>query len=250
MRHLDLCSGIGGFALAAGWSGIKTVAFCEIDKECQRVLNKNFNRPRIHQDIRKLNGKKYKGIGLITAGYPCQGFSVAGNRKAEKDHRYLWGEVFRIIKQSKPTFAICENVYGHVNLGLDKVLHDLESINYSTQSFIVPSLSVGRNHRRDRVFIVAYSSSNGFNWGKVTKSIKKTNENIQKRKKKDISYERRCSVWSFLDRKGKKIGRRGTKSPPLRVANELPRRMDRVKMLGNSVDPLIIYNLMRCINNG
>jgi len=247
MKHLDLFSGIGGFALAAQWAGIETVAFCEIDNECINVLNKNFPAIPKHRDIRDLDGKQYEGIDIITGGYPCQPFSVAGMQKAAKDNRHLWPEMLRIITQAKPTWAICENVYGHVSLGLDSVQHDLEANGFTSQPFIIPALSTGANHNRDRVFIVAYSSSNGLNGRTTTRSDAEANDNSKKRAKQNSNHER-CSGLRFgMDWQGNKIGRRGTKPPPLRVDDELPKRMDRNKMIGNAIDPMIAYEILRTI---
>lgn len=247
LRHLDLFSGIGGFALAARWAGIETVAFCEIEKKCQMVLRKHWSRSTIHSDIRKLNGRDYAGVDIITGGYPCQPFSVAGSQKAEEDERHLWPEMLRVITQAKPTWAICENVYGHISLGLDGVLHDLEALGYACQPFVVPALATGANHNRERIFIVAHSASHGQYEGEVPSSDGEANEYSEKREKKN-SDDERCGGLRFgLDWEGNSIGRWGIKPPALRVDDELPNRMDRNRMLGNAIDPMIAYELMRCI---
>ena len=153
MRLLDLFSGIGGFSLAASWAGIKTVQFVEYDKYCQKVLDKNFKGVAIHGDI-----KTYKGVrgsaDVITGGFPCQPFSVAGNRRGAEDYRALWPEMFRIIKEVRPAWVIGENVAGIVNMELDNVLLDLESEGYETQPFVIPACAVDAKHRRDRVWIL------------------------------------------------------------------------------------------------
>lgn len=233
--------------MGARWAGIETISFCEIDSNCRKVLNKNFPDPPIHTDIRKLNGLDYEGIDIITGGYPCQPFSVAGGQKAEEDPRHLWPEMFRVITQAKPTWVICENVYGHVKLGLDCVLHDLENIGYACQSFIIPALATGANHNRERVFIVAYSASNGCDGGEIPRSNAETNDHGKEGKKENSNNERCVSLRFGVDWKGRQIGRWGTKPPALRVANELPNRMDRNKMLGNAIDPMVAYELMKCI---
>jgi DNA (cytosine-5)-methyltransferase 1 len=162
IRHLDLFSGIGGFALAAKWvGGIETIGFCEIDQWAQKVLNKNFPGIPIHNDVKTLDPKNYGRIDLISAGYPCQPFSVAGKQKGKDDDRHLWPEVFRIIKGSRPRMVLCENVAGHVNMGLDEVLSDLESEGYAAQPIVIPACSVDAPHRRDRVWIMAYSIGTG-----------------------------------------------------------------------------------------
>ena len=157
--HLDLCSGIGGFALGLQNTGyFKTSAFCEIDSYCQKVLNKNFPDIPIYSDIRKFSPTK-ENINpfIITSGFPCQPFSVAGRQKGKDDDRNLWKETFRIIKESKPTWFIGENVSGIVRMYLDTILEDLESANYSTRCFIISAQSIGAKHERERIWIVANS---------------------------------------------------------------------------------------------
>lgn len=249
MRHLDLFSGIGGFALAARWANMETIAFCEIDKFCQKVLSKNFPRIPIHNDIRTLKGEDYAGIDIITGGYPCQPFSVAGGQKAHEDERHLWPEMFRIIAQAKPTWAICENVYGHIALGLDRVLYDLESIGYACQPFVIPALGAGANHNRERVFIVAYSPGDGLHEGETAGSYGKADEYFTQRSNKDSNNEGCGSIRFGVDRKSNQIGRWGIKPPPLRVDDELPDRMDRNKSLGNAIDPMIAYQIFQQIIN-
>jgi DNA (cytosine-5)-methyltransferase 1 len=248
LTHLDLFSGIGGFALAAKWVGISTVGFCELDEPCIKVLKKNFPGVHIHKDIKSLNGEKYEKVDIITGGYPCQPFSVAGSQKAQEDDRHLWPEMRRVIAQAKPKWVVCENVLGHIRLGLDDVLFDLESLGYSTQSFVVPAVAAGANHRRDRVFIVAYSSSHGRNESSATGSNGTANGGSAKRGDKDSDNERRGSVWAGVDWGCNQAGGRGTKPPPLRVDDGLPGRMDRNKMLGNAVDPRIVKTLLLAIS--
>ena len=153
--HLDLFSGIGGFALAAGWAGYQTVGFCEIEDYPRRILSKRFPGVPIHGDIRELDGSIYRGVDLITGGYPCQPFSQAGQRKGKEDDRHLWPELRRVVAQARPAFLVAENVAGHITLGLDEVLADLESEGYTGRAIVVPACAVNAPHRRDRVWIVA-----------------------------------------------------------------------------------------------
>ena len=248
MKVLDLFSGIGGFSLAAEWAGFETTAFCEIDESCQKVLKKHWPDVPIHSNIKELNGADYAGIDIITGGYPCQPFSVAGNQKAQSDDRHLWPEMFRVIAQAKPTWSICENVLGHVRLGLDKVLNDLESIGYACQPFIIPALAKGANHNRERVFIVAYAASNGLNESAPTGSDGATNEYSAQGQEENSNNERRGGLRFGVDWRGCAIGRWGIKPPALRVDDELPDRMDRNKSLGNAIDPMVAYELLRAIS--
>lgn len=189
MRHLDLFSGIGGFAYAARivWGDeYRNVGFCEIDPFCQAVLRKNFPGCQIFGDIRTLANTPSTGlegsdrgkptfterigrIGLITGGFPCQPFSVAGRRRGTSDDRYLWPEMFRVIQRFKPLWVIAENVGGLVTwnegMVLEQVCIDLESEGYEVQPFIIPACAVNAPHRRDRVWIVAHGSSEQ-NYGK------------------------------------------------------------------------------------
>lgn len=160
MNHLDLCSGIGGFALAARWMGWQTVQFVEIDKYCQKVLAKNFQGVPIHDDLRTFNASEFMGsIGILTAGYPCQPFSQAGKRHGNADPRHLWPEVRRVIAEARPAWIVCENVAGHITMGLDDVLSDLEAEGYAAQAVVIPACATGAPHRRDRVWIIAHAAS-------------------------------------------------------------------------------------------
>ncbi len=249
MKHLDLFSGIGGFALAAQWAGIETVAFCEIDDFCGKVLNKNFSSIPIHKDIKTLDGRDYAGIDIITGGYPCQPFSVAGSQKAQDDDRHLWPEMRRIIAQAKPTWVICENVYGHIALGLDSVLHDLESIGYACQPFVIPALAAGANHNRERVFVVAYAASNGCDESKATRSNEAADGYSEERKNKNSNHERRCCLRAGVDWKSGTAWGWGAEPEPIRVDDGVPNRMDRNKSLGNAIVPQVAYEILRCIRD-
>jgi len=163
-QHLDLFSGIGGFSLGLEATGeFETVAFCDYDPFCQKVLRKHWENVPIYGDIKELTNEKLKANGInnidiITGGYPCQPFSVAGNKKGEQDPRHLWPEYFRLVKECRPTWVIGENVGGHIKLGLDTVLKDLESEGYSARTFSISAASIGANHKRERVWIVAHSN--------------------------------------------------------------------------------------------
>jgi DNA-cytosine methyltransferase len=157
LTHIDLFSGIGGFALACRWNGIKTVQFVEIDKFCQKVLNKNFPGVPIEPDIKQFDGKKYAGSFILTGGFPCQPFSCAGKRNGKEDDRFLWPEMLRVISEVRPRWIIGENVAGIINMELDNCISDLEREGYEVQTFIIPACAVNAPHRRDRVWIVANS---------------------------------------------------------------------------------------------
>jgi DNA (cytosine-5)-methyltransferase 1 len=162
MRHLDLFSGIGGFALAASWvwgDEYENVGFCDNNKFCQQVIKKNFKNAKIYSDIRDLDGTKIKKLDLLTGGFPCQPFSFAGKRRGNQDDRYLWPEMLRVIRETRPRWIIGENVAGIINLALDQVLADLEREGYTIQAFVIPAAAKNAPHRRDRVWIVGHDDT-------------------------------------------------------------------------------------------
>jgi DNA (cytosine-5)-methyltransferase 1 len=184
LKHLDLFSGIGGFALAAQWAGIETVAFCEIEPYAQKVLNKNFPGIPIFLDIKKLKRSDIHGaVDIITGGFPCQPFSVAGRKKGTKDDRDLWPQMFRIIQEFKPSWVIGENVANFVNMAFQRTKTDLESEGYEVQPLIIPACAVNAPHRRDRVWIVGYSKHNGSFTTEKQRGIDKRGNNNKERKK-------------------------------------------------------------------
>jgi len=156
VKVLDLFSGIGGFSLGLERAGMETVAFCENDKFCQKVLAKHWPNVPVHNNIEELDGREYKGtVDLICGGFPCQPFSVAGQQRGKEDDRALWPEMLRVIREVEPAWIIGENVPGIINMELDNVLSDLEGAGYSCQTFVIPACAVDAKHRRDRVWIIA-----------------------------------------------------------------------------------------------
>ena len=164
IKHLDFCSGIGGWAIAFRELGINTIAFCEIDKYPRQVLQKNFPNIPIFNDLKELTYEDIKertgvdGIDILTCSYPCQPFSVAGKQKGEEDPRHLWPDTFRLVQECRPTWFVGENVSGHIKLGLDTVLQDLASEGYDTRTFIIPASSVGAWHKRERLWVIGYKA--------------------------------------------------------------------------------------------
>jgi len=156
--HIDLFSGIGGFALAARWAGLETIAFCENDPYCKKVLRKHWPDVPIHDDITKLDGTGFRDIFLITGGFPCQDISSAGTGAGIDGERSgLWTELHRIISEVRPRFALVENVPALTFRGGTRVIGDLAEIGYDAEWQIVGADDVGAPHRRKRIWIVAYS---------------------------------------------------------------------------------------------
>jgi DNA-cytosine methyltransferase len=164
LKTLDLFSGIGGFSLGLESTGFfETIGFVEKDKFCQKVLKKHWSNINIEEDIRNVKGEKYQA-DVVTGGFPCQPFSVAGKRKSTADDRYLWDEMLRVIRETKPRWVIGENVEGIVNINegmvLRQVLNDLENEGFKSQCIIIPASGIGAWHQRKRIWIMAYSDSN------------------------------------------------------------------------------------------
>jgi len=161
---LDLFSGIGGFSLGLESTGFfKTIAFVEKDKFCQKVLQKNFPNIPIEDEVRNVKGEKYRS-DVITGGFPCQPFSVAGKRRGTDDDRFLWDETIRIVSEQKPKWFIGENVEGIINIQDGMVFRqihdDLENESFEVQSLIIPASGVGAWHQRKRVWIIGCNKKN------------------------------------------------------------------------------------------
>ena len=226
--HLDLFSGIGGFALAAKWNGYRTVGFCDNEPYPQAVLKKHWPDVPCHKDIREVRGELYAGVTLLTGGFPCQPFSVAGKQRGKDDNRYLWPEMLRVIQEAKPTWIIGENVAGIVNLALDQVCADLEGQGYEVEPIIIPACGVDAQHRRNRVWIVADSNNKGSqgHWG-----------------------SKKCGSELFIGEGGEAKQAEWLPEPSVgRVANGIPNRSHRLKGLGNAIVPQVASEIIRCIN--
>jgi DNA-cytosine methyltransferase len=164
LKLLDLFSGLGGFSLGLESTGFfETIAFVEKDEFCQKVLKKNFKNIPIEGDIRNVKGDRYKA-DVITGGFPCQPFSVAGKRKGTDDDRYLWDETIRVVRECKPKWFIGENVEGLINIQdgmvLRQVQDDLEKEGFKVQCLIIPASGIGAWHQRKRIWIIGYNVSN------------------------------------------------------------------------------------------
>ena len=164
LKLLDLFSGIGGFSLGLESTGyFETIGFVEKDEFCQKVLKKNFNNIPIESEVRNVKGERY-AADIITGGFPCQPFSVAGKRRGKEDDRYLWDETIRVIRECKPRWFIGENVEGIINISEGRVLQqiqkDLEKEGFEVQCVIIPASGVGAWHQRKRVWIIGHNLSN------------------------------------------------------------------------------------------
>jgi DNA (cytosine-5)-methyltransferase 1 len=240
MNHLDLFSGIGGFSLAARWTWGKdhnVIAFVEQDKYCQKVLNKHWNDVPIINDIRNYTHERTQTVDLLTGGFPCQPFSVAGKRRGNEDDRFLWHEMLRIIKESTPTWIIGENVTNIVNMELDNCIIELEDEGYEVEAFIIPASAVEAHHRRDRVWIIAHTKNDRCEYTVYAKG----KENFGRGVMAQIPIK---GIFGF-DKKG--FYEEVCAAEFVRKANGIPGRVDRLRGLGNAIVPQVAYEIMRCI---
>ena len=192
MTHASLFSGIGGFDLAAEWMGWHNAFHCEINEFCTKILNYHFQDAEHYTDITRTDFSKWGGrIDVLSGGFPCQPFSLAGQRKGADDSRYLWPQMLRAIREIRPTWVVGENVAGILTMvqpgaevevggqaslfGEDyrkRVLHrqeyvieticrDLEREGYAVQPLLIPACAVGAPHRRDRIWFIAHRTNAG-----------------------------------------------------------------------------------------
>ena len=167
MNHLSLFSGIGGLDLAAEMAGFQTVGQCEWADYPTKVLEKHWPDVPRWRDIRTLTGESFyektglRTVDVVSGGFPCQPFSVAGKRRGKEDDRYLWPEMLRVIRELRPAWVVGENVAGIISLALDQVLADLEGEGYACRTFVFPAVALDTPHRRDRCAIVAHTKGPG-----------------------------------------------------------------------------------------
>lgn len=276
LKLLDLFSGIGGFSLGLESTGFfETIGFVEKDKFCQKVLKKHWNNINIEEDIRNVKGEKY-AADIITGGFPCQPFSVAGKRKSTADDRYLWDEMLRVIREVKPRWVIGENVEGIVNINegmvLRQVLNDLENEGFKSQCIIIPASGIGAWHQRKRIWIISYANT-GFSVrenkeiqsrGNATTNGSEDVSNSDSKRLAHSNGPKLCTpeqqgldndkkriwnkIWSFSSRCSEQTGSGKTWwqtqsefcGVPNGVSYELDKdRSNRIKALGNSIVPQI-----------
>jgi DNA (cytosine-5)-methyltransferase 1 len=279
MTHASLFTGIGGFDLAAQWMGWENVFQVEIDPFCQKVLAKNFPNTTRYEDIKKFEGQKYRGtIDILTGGFPCQPYSIAGKRKGNKDSRHLWPEMLRVIREVQPKWIVGENVGGLLSwdkgLVFEEVQTELETEGYEVQSFLLPACAVDAPHRRDRIWIVANAIRRNGNICEG-KGIQSPDEARRETRPSDYTE------WFITNNNNKGlqgsaiIGGIGgirqnsgeqfagllcpdwqnfpTQSPICRRDDGVSNRVDRIKSLGNAIVPQVAFEIFKSIesvNNG
>ena len=293
LTHFSLCSGIGGLDLAAEWAGFETVAQCEIDEYASNVLAKNFKGvPNLH-DIRTVTNERLawygidgKEITVVSAGFPCQPYSLAGKGRGDRDSRDLWGEVARVLGGIKPPWFVGENspgLFARQNQRFfRRVLDDLTALGYSVGWGIWGACDVGAPHRRERVFFIANRNisdatiercnSNEIQRGEFTESGDE--KNTRRVQESRVQFERVCGsilysasdIVGMFGSEGETQRPRGSRSdngnrtqrdasgewwqtePNVdRVVDGVPARVDRLRCLGNAVVPAQAYPIFKAI---
>jgi DNA (cytosine-5)-methyltransferase 1 len=260
LKLLDLFSGIGGFSLGLESTGyFETIGFVEKDEFCQKVLKKNFNNIPIESEVRNVKGDRYKA-DIITGGFPCQPFSVAGKRRGTEDDRYLWDETIRVIRECKPRWFIGENVEGIINISEGKVLQqiqkDLEAEGFEVQCVVIPASGIGAWHQRKRVWIIGYNLSNSNSRNVETR--REGQRGVCKESKGQRSSSNATSFRKTLSNSNSRLSIGENKEvqqtwweaqsklcrTPNGISYELDKdRKNRIKSLGNSIVPLIAREL-------
>lgn len=248
MIHGSLFSGIGGFDLAASWMNWVNAFHCEINPVLRRILRYHFPNAISYEDIKKTDFTVWRGlIDVLSGGFPCQPYLIAGERKGKDDERHLWPEFLRAIREIQPRIVLGENVRGLVNWNGGLVFHevqtDLEAEGYEVIPFLLPSAGIGAPHERYRVFFIAYSNSS-----------KRSERGVYEKKPETAGgytsplYTRKnWSAWEDFPIE-----------PPLRSGNNgipsgldgitVPRWTDEtIKAAGNAVVPQLIYQIFKSI---
>ena len=275
MTFGSLFSGIGGIDLGLERAGMTCAWQVEIDPWCRQVLTKHWPNVRRYEDVSAVGGDTLEPVELIAGGFPCQDVSVAGQRAGIQDGNRsgLWSEFHRIIRELRPRYVFVENVPGLLTNGMGRVLGDLADIGYDAEWEVLSAADVGAPHLRKRVFIVAHTQivqCNGRNdnsricqqGGTVSKfgnrsrtkdvadaisnatgATYRSSGRSSEQRWDDESVGQRDTVGSHTgdgsadvsDAQRERENWWTTEPDVGRVANGVPRRVDRLKGLGNAV---------------
>lgn len=282
LKHIGLFEGIGGFSLAARWMGWETIAWCEWDKKCQKLLSKRFPESKQHGNIKETDFTIYRGqCDIVTGGFPCQPYSAAGRRKGKEDERHLWPEMLRAVREIQPSWVVGENVPGLLNwnngMVLSEIKTDLENSGFEVfPPCILPACGIGAPHRRDRVWIIAYNDkvkgqpiAPNREW-KSGQQIKErdevwseplpimqggvaTNSDSNQRSKGGVyktepkKTERYAGPFDALSYERNTWENFPAQSPVCRGNDGVPNRVDRLKQLGNAIVPQVALQIFKAI---
>lgn len=229
MKVLDLFSGIGGFSLGLERAGFKTVAFCEIEPYCRAVLKKHWTDVPQYDDVRTMPAIS---ADVVCGGFPCQPFSISGKHGGKNDDRYLWPAMRDVIEKSGASWVVCENSAEVLRMVFDEIASDLEAIGYEVgEPLVIPACAVNADHRRDRAWICANSNKVGLQGGG-----KKTVQRLE------ILPRELAGIFES-ERSRRSISKPGM----LRSYRGISYGVDRIKAIGNSVNPVIPEIIGRAI---
>ena len=234
----SLFSGIGGIDLGLERAGMTVKWQSEIEPYSCRVLKKHWPDVPNLGNIKEINWEEVERVDVIAGGYPCQPFSLAGQRKGTDDPRHLWPYFLRAISELRPRFALLENVRGHLSMGLDRVLADLTSIGYDAEWQIVRASDIGANHRRERLIIVAYPDERAMERGIYSGISPETIEGRREVFLAPTSSRGNAGALHFPRFPESGVGR---------IAHGIPNRLDRLRGLGNAVVPQVAEYVGRVI---
>ena len=241
--HAGLFSGALGFSLAAHWMGWRNILHCEIDERRRLFAKSVWPNAVTYEDIRKTDFTIHRGwIDILTGGFPCQPFSVAGAQRGVSDDRYLWPEMLRAVREIQPRWVVGENVLGitawNGGMVFDTVHSDLEAEGYEVQAFLIPAAGVDAPHKRYRVWFVGYCAGRG---GRCPDDVwsAAANSNIS-----------RCEeYWEEQFRPGKPAQNYGLSSKPgvRRRDDGIPYWVDRLEAMGDAIVPQVAVQIYRAI---
>lgn len=254
LTHLSLFSGIGGLDLAAEWAGFTTVGQCEMADYPTAVLEKHWPDVPRWRDIRTLTKEGFyertgglRTVDVISGGFPCQPFSVAGKQRGKKDERFLWPEMLRVIRELRPHCVVGENVPGIIGIAARQVVEDLERVGYHVVVFNFEAAAVGAWHRRARCFFVGIDDlSDAESLGQQgDRTDGEPERGARSAKEKPEGLRAVCDT---LPGRRDWDGRQWAVEPGVgRVADGLPCRVERIRALGNAVVPQQAYPIFRAL---
>ena len=270
LTHLSLFSGIGGLDLAAEWAGFTTVGQCEFADYQTKVLEKHWPGVPRWRDIRTLTKESFyertglRTVDVISGGFPCQPFSVAGKQKGKEDDRYLWPEMLRVIRELRPRCVVGENVPGIIKIAAGQVAKDLERAGYHVVVFNFEAAAVGTWHRRSRVFFVGIAETVPNSESERQQRERTCGEQIGgtrsfARESEGCGLVRDTMCQGLQDGTAETIRKpRADECPERsdcwaaepdvdRVAHGVPHRVDRIKCLGNAVVPQQAYPIFKAL---
>ena len=267
LTHLSLFTGIGGLDLAAEWAGFTTVGQCEFADYPTKVLEKHWPDVPRWRDVRTLTKESFyertglRTVDVISGGFPCQPFSVAGKQKGKGDDRYLWPEMLRVITELRPRCVVGENVPGIIKIAAGQVVKDLERAGHHVVVFNFEAAAVGTWHRRSRVFFVGIADVADAARERIqrhaeicaTKPAERSGQmQSDAESGNEAVYDTMCSGCAGIARR-KQLqeladGRCWEAEPDVgRVAHGIPARVDRLKCLGNAVVPQQAYPIFKAL---